>query len=303
MISDAHRGIGNRIWNAVATCVGRNSPTVEPTQGQPLRLRASAGWCSEKGEHRDENQDRCHADCQRGLFAVADGMGGHNGGSEASEITVRALAETECFEAASSNGDDRQGVVQALRRVFQLARQTMLDLVARQPDYDGMGTTLAVAVVRGRSLYYARVGDCRVGLVRDGRMQVLTRDETFVQSLVDNGVLTEAQAQRHPYRHYVLNFLGTSRPRPEPDVRCLELLPGDTVVLMTDGITSAVTGDALARLVSDAGDPQQGAERLVQSALRNDARDNVSCVLLKFLEVSEDGASSDGRPAAKRAVA
>jgi protein phosphatase len=217
---------------------------------------------------RTNNEDSALAGDR--VVAVADGMGGLPAGELASEIVIRILDEllppTDPEEAAN-----------ALRAVVATANQRIRAAIDADPARDGMGTTLTAALLAGEVLVIAQVGDSRCYLLRDNQLTQLTRDDTFVQALVDQGALTREQARHHPQRSLVTRAVqGVDAP---PAVGTITLLPGDRLLLCSDGLSDYVEDQAIAATLALHADRQQCGEQLVKLAHQAGAPDNVTVVV------------------------
>jgi serine/threonine protein phosphatase PrpC len=232
-----------------------------------LVLRTAA--LSDPGCRRETNEDAYYAGPR--LVAVADGIGGLPAGEVASAVAIRALAPL-----ASTEPDGRALV--RLRAAVDTARLRIRDAVADDPALAGMGTTLTALLLNGGDeLALAHVGDSRAYLLRDGRWGQLTRDDTLVQLLVDQGVITPDEARHHPQRSVVTRAL-----LDKPEGLTCEVLParaGDRYLLCSDGLSDYVDDAAIVTTVRDHADLQHCAEQLVKLALRVGAPDNVTVVV------------------------
>ncbi|MFG2061612.1 PP2C family serine/threonine-protein phosphatase [Micromonospora sp. NPDC048871] len=209
------------------------------------------------------------------LVAVADGMGGLPAGEVASEIVIRILDELIPPTAPDSAAD-------ALRAVVSTANQRIHAAIAADPARDGMGTTLTAALLAGNTLVLAQVGDSRCYLLRDGRLTQLTRDDTFVQALVDQGALTRDQARQHPQRSLVTRAVqGADAP---PTLGMLTVAAGDRLLLCSDGLSDYVTDDAIAATLGLHADRHQCGEQLVKLAHQAGAPDNVTVVISDVID-------------------
>jgi PPM family protein phosphatase len=220
------------------------------------------------------------------VFAVADGMGGHLAGEVASETAlepIRALAG-KVF-------DDASQAVTALRDAVVAANDTVSDLAEREPAYHGMGTTLTAALVEGRRLHLAHVGDSRAYLLRDGGFSQLTDDHTLVQHLIDEGQLTREEAARHPQRSIITRAIGVSR-EVEVDSMSLELVAGDQLLLCSDGLTGVVSDQQIAETLQTVEDPDETVHRLIDLANGAGGPDNITVLLLRY----DDPGGNGGRP-------
>jgi serine/threonine protein phosphatase PrpC len=206
------------------------------------------------------------------LYVVADGMGGHNAGEIASQT---ALAEIQHVYYSSPEPDTPA----ALRQALASANQTIRRFAQADSRQLGMGTTAAVAVVRGPDVHVANVGDSRVYLVRNGQAVQITQDHSWVEEQVRAGVLTPEQARVHPQRNVVTRALG-SGPVVEPDLFAGVLQEGDVLVLNSDGLTGHVGAAELGEIAS-AHSPEQAARRLVELANERGGSDNISVIVVR----------------------
>src|SRR5579864_9102852 len=169
------------------------------------------------------------------LAIVADGMGGHEGGQEASRIAVESIQEV----FAETPDSDAQSL---LAIGFQIAHERILEYAAGHPALHGMGTTATAIALRGNQLYYAHVGDSRLYLVRGASISRLTHDHSYVGRLVENGVISAEEAEIHPQRHILTAALGAGTELwPETSQHAIELQPGDVLLLCTDGLWSLLS--------------------------------------------------------------
>jgi serine/threonine protein phosphatase PrpC len=208
------------------------------------------------------------------LFAVADGMGGHQGGEVASKLALELLRR-----AADGGSDLAEVVREANRAVFSKASE--------DPGLTGMGTTLTAVVLQGDRLRLAHVGDSRMYRVRDGSMERITRDHTVVENLVEKGQLTPREAHIHPQRSILTRALGV-----EEDVQVdeaeVDIKPGDRLLLCSDGLTGMVGEEDILRILTGNDDPQAASDALVDAANEAGGQDNITAVVLD-VEVSAEG--------------
>ena len=242
-----------------------------------MRLRSFAG--SDVGRYRSGNEDSYF--CGRTVFAVADGLGGHQGGEVASAAAVEPLAALDGHDF----GDATQAA-EALARAIGAANQAILRRGRADPELWGMGTTVtaAAAAAAGRVLQLAHVGDSRAYLLREGALRQLTTDHTVVAEAVERGLLTRREAAIHPQRGVLTRAVGL-----DPDVRVdlpepLELAPGDQVLLCSDGLTEVVDDDRIAAVLAEHADGDDACGALVAAANRGGGPDNVTVVLLRVAE-------------------
>ncbi|MFB9234719.1 protein phosphatase 2C domain-containing protein [Plantactinospora siamensis] len=231
-----------------------------------LTLRYAAH--SDRGLIRDGNQDSVYAGPR--LLAVADGMGGMAAGDVASNIVIGAMAPLD----EDVPGD---ALVDALRGAVDTANQQLRDTVDANPQLEGMGTTLTAMLFSGSKIGMVHVGDSRAYLFRDGEFSQITKDDTYVQMLVDEGRISLEEASSHPQRSLLTRALDGRDIDPEYSVR--QVLPGDRYVICSDGLSGVVSAETIGDAVREFTDPQQCVERLVQLALRGGGPDNISVVV------------------------
>ncbi|MBX6355652.1 MAG: serine/threonine-protein phosphatase, partial [Micromonosporaceae bacterium] len=231
-----------------------------------LTLRYAAR--SDRGLIRDGNQDSVYAGPR--LLAVADGMGGMAAGDVASNIVIAAMAPLD----EDVPGD---ALVDALRSAVNVANQQLREAVDANPQMEGMGTTLTATLFSGTKLGLVHIGDSRAYLLRDGEFTQITKDDTYVQMLVDEGRISPEEASSHPQRSLLTRALDGRDIDPEYSVR--QVLPGDRYLICSDGLSSVVSADTIAATLREYRDPQECVERLVALALRGGGPDNVTVIV------------------------
>jgi protein phosphatase len=259
-------------------------------QDRPVTLVLRYSARSDRGLVRQNNQDSVYAGPR--LLALADGMGGHAAGEVASKLVIAALVPLDDDEP----GDDLLG---ELAEATAQGNDAITELVGEEPDLDGMGTTLTAVLFAGSRLGMVHVGDSRAYLFRDGVLTQITRDDTFVQSLIDEGRITEDEAASHPQRSLLLRALTGHDVEPSLTVR--EARSGDRYLLCSDGLSGVVSAETIADALTIP-DPQGCADRLIELALKGGGPDNVTCIVADVVDVDygEDqpiygGAAGDGR--------
>ncbi|OQO90739.1 protein phosphatase [Saccharomonospora piscinae] len=244
---------------------------------------------SDRGLVRSNNQDSVYAGPR--LLALADGMGGHAAGEVASKVVIASLAHLDDDEP----GDD---LVTQLRDAVSQGNQAISELVANDPDLDGMGTTLTAVLFSGSRLGLVHVGDSRAYLLRNGQFSQITRDDSFVNELLEQGRITEEEAATHPQRSLLLKAL--TGHEVEPSVTVREARSGDRYLLCSDGLSGMVSNETLAEALRIP-DPQECADRMIELALKGGGTDNVTVIVADVVDVEfgEDapivgGAAGDG---------
>lgn len=233
-----------------------------------------------RGCKRPANEDWLGTfESPNGLVAVVcDGMGGHVGGKEASHTAVAAIQE---FLMRGFIADPRQAIVEAAN----YANSAILKRTAQNPELTGMGSTCVLLIVRDGKVYIGSVGDSRIYLVRNHHIKQLTKDQSYVQMLVDMGEITPEQAEHHPRKNEILNALGLATMKPAtvlPDPINPEA--GDCFVLCSDGLSGMVSDQDIQKIVSRQAEmsQQQRVATLIQKACDNGGLDNVTCQIVEF---------------------
>jgi len=243
------------------------------------------GSATDTGRVRDHNEDEVllaepesERTVARGfLFAVADGMGGHERGEVASQIAIETLFERFYAEDVAAGGD----MVAALQRGFRRANERILEESINGGTGNGsMGTTMVAGAIVGANLTIANVGDSRAYLVRAEQATQITRDHSLVAEQVAGGVMTEEEARASDYRNIITRALG-HRPKVEVDIFEIGLLPEDRIVLVSDGVSGSVESDELAALALG-GAPQEASKALVDRALEQGSTDNVTAAIILY---------------------
>jgi protein phosphatase len=219
------------------------------------------------------------------VMVVADGMGGHAAGEVASRMAISTLVS---LVLAIPNWilrvDEKYSpeIEQRTRTLVQEVGATLVERGERDPTLRGMGTTLTIARSLGRDLMITHVGDSRAYLFRAARLHRLTRDHTYAQLLVDTGQLAHHDVAGSRHRHVLTNALGASCEFVQVDSDRLRLEDGDRLLLCSDGLTDLVDDEAITSLLQEATRASDACERLVQRALDNGGRDNVTAIVAIF---------------------
>jgi protein phosphatase len=248
------------------------------------------------GRIRAGNEDSLYADAtpSRGLFIVADGMGGHAAGEVASAMAVQIIARE-----LDGLADPDAAAVGRMDRALREANRAIFERTARESDKQGMGTTASVLVVAGGSYLIGQVGDSRVYRLRDGALEQLTRDHSYVQEQVDAGLLTPEQAKYHPYSNVITRCVGANA-TVEPDVFAGEVRAGDVFLLASDGLTGMVDDRRLQQLLGSRAAPARVVDALIAEANGRGGLDNITAILVQVVAAGQAGqngaagASGDG---------
>ncbi|WP_061290279.1 Stp1/IreP family PP2C-type Ser/Thr phosphatase [Herbidospora cretacea] len=232
---------------------------------------------SDVGLLREGNEDSAYASGR--LLAVADGMGGHAHGEVASSVAIAALSSLD----RDAYGSDLVGTIEAAVRDANHQLHTM---VARDPSLKGMGTTLTAMLWNGTRFALVHVGDSRAYLLRNGELYQITHDHTLVQSLVDDGRITQEEAANHPQRSILLRALDGSG-EVDPDLQDREAQIGDRYLLCSDGLSTVVSAETLHHTLSTIDDPDDVVRQLIDLANRGGGPDNITCVVADVIETDD----------------
>ncbi|MCC7194556.1 MAG: Stp1/IreP family PP2C-type Ser/Thr phosphatase [Gemmatimonadaceae bacterium] len=249
-------------------------------------MQIAIGARSDVGMVRSGNEDNFFADAdeRRGLFVVADGMGGHAAGEVASEMAVqivsRNLLPIETLLDAAA--DERMATS------IQEANRAIYDRMLAEVDKQGMGTTASVLVVAGDRFLIGQVGDSRVYLLRDGALQQVTKDHSYVQEQVDAGRLTPEQARYHPYSNVITRCVGASE-GVEVDLYRGDVKPGDVFLLASDGLTGMVDDRRLQQILLARSSPGRIVDALIAEANGRGGLDNITAIVVQVGSVSVSG--------------
>jgi len=242
------------------------------------------------GRRRKLNEDNILLDRDIHMYAVCDGMGGHNAGEVASKMAIETL---HAF-IAKSQGEEKDitwpyGLepnlsfeANRLKTAIKLANKRVFKAADNREDYTGMGTTLVAALVNDHTLTVGNAGDSRCYLVRDGKLTQLTRDDSWVSAAWAEGILSHDEIDRHPLRNVITKAVGA---KDTLDIDTVEhgLAPGDIAMLCSDGLHSMLNDEKILRALTPLPPTlEEAADRLIKAANDAGGKDNVSVVLLKY---------------------
>lgn len=250
-----------------------------------LRWRAAAR--TDAGCQRQRNEDNYYVSPDLRVFAVADGMGGAVGGAKASKLAVDAIEKQ--YNESPPPAHDRSAIQKWLLETVNIANQAVWQQAEEDATVRGMGTTIVVGVqTDDNHLEIAHVGDSRAYLLRDGKPVLLTNDHSVVQEMVRAGRLTEEQARINPYKNLITRCLGHEE-RVEIDHTPVEVKVKDWIVLCSDGLPTVLRDEQICDVVQDQDEPDQVCEELVKQTLDGGAPDNVTVVVIQYLDGSDNG--------------
>lgn len=249
-----------------------------------MQIHVGAG--TDVGRIRSGNEDNffAEADERRGVFVVADGMGGHAAGEVASEMAVTIVSRH--LLGLTSVRD--AGATQLVSKSLQEANRAIFDRMLAESDKQGMGTTASVMVLSDHGYLIGQIGDSRVYLYRDGALVQITKDHSYVQEQVDAGLLTPEQARYHPYSNVITRCVGASD-EVEADIYSGDVRVGDVFLLCSDGLTGMVDDRRLAQLLMARSGPGRIVDSLIAEANGRGGLDNITAIVIQVLGVENSG--------------
>ncbi len=241
------------------------------------------------GMVRSGNEDNFHADATmaRGIFIVADGMGGHAAGEVASEMAVQIVTR----ELAPVHDVREASAPERMAESLRVANRAIYERMLTESDKQGMGTTASVLLVTHGHYLIGQVGDSRVYLLRDGLLTQITKDHSYVQEQVDAGFLTPEQARYHPYSNVITRCVGAGD-SVEPDVYSGEMAVGDVYLVASDGLTGMVDDRRLQTMLLARSGPGRIVDALIAEANGRGGLDNITAIVIRvegFDDIDERG--------------
>ena len=267
-------------------------------------FKTHASATSDVGRVRKNNEDAFLCEPELGLFAVADGMGGHAAGEVASAMAIETLRRAldglpdQAFVRDPSL-DNRRAMLQFLSSAIRDTNSAIYSRGMADPNLRGMGCTLDVAVVRGRSLFLAHVGDSRAYGMLGGTLYQLTEDHTFGQTLLSGGAMTAAEVATHPQRNLLMRALGVY-PKVEVDTAYLDIAPGDVFMLCSDGVHGMVDHQVIEKALRNP--VPSTAQLLIDAAMQAGGRDNATAVVVQITACDSHSAIRVGSEEIRRAM-
>ena len=252
-----------------------------------MALAVEVAGKTDVGCVRTNNEDNFGFDSRHGIFVVCDGMGGQAAGEVASKMGVDILLayfrnQAPAAGMQSLNGQNGSSGAQSLANAIQLANKTIFQAGQEHNGRNGMGSTIVAALVRGNSLAIAHVGDSRIYLVRQGTIQRLTQDHSLVMEQVRRGYITLEQAQQSEMQNIILRALG-SEEVVEADIEDLVAIPGDVLLMVSDGLTRYVPDDEILKIVQGPRGLEKACGELVRAARERGGDDNITCLLVRIV--------------------
>jgi len=237
------------------------------------------GQLSITGNYRKNNEDNLYVDDESRFVIVADGMGGQSAGEKASQLAVELVAK-RMNETIDFIDDTPDRIEAAVDEAVKSANSEIMALGRVDPDLHNMGTTIVLLLWVGDAFYVGNVGDSRAYLLRDGKLEQLTKDHSLTQALVEAGTISADEARSHRYKNVLYRYLGSKEGG--EGIKTIEIVPepGDRFFLCTDGVTDGLDDDALKAILESDADPQKAADAVVLGAQKGGSRDNITCIVV-----------------------
>ena len=252
-----------------------------------MRMEIKAYGLTHVGRQRQHNEDSYLVADEAKLFLVADGMGGHAAGEIASRIAVDSISEfilhTKEDDGTWPHAYDEhfKRSTNRLMAAVRLANTRVLEAMRKDARLRGMGTTVVACLADGETMSVAHVGDSRAYMIRNNQLQRITNDHSWVFEQVQAGMLTEAEAEKHPLRNVITRALGGAL-QVTPDASEIEVKEGDLFLLCSDGLTGMVPEEEILKLVTQSnGDLEKACQKLIEEANERGGLDNVTAILVK----------------------
>ena len=242
---------------------------------------------SHVGKVRKNNEDYCMGEIIQtddeciGIFALADGMGGHKKGEVASKIAVESIIDFLKENISKSSGIKMDYLDDVIKQGYNYANQKIFDKVLEDSSCEGMGTTLVVAVIYKDDMIMANVGDSRGYLLHNDEFRRITRDHSVVEELVNANLITEEEARVHPRRNQITRAMGAEEII-IVDIFRKKIEKGDMILLATDGLTGCVEDEDIKNIIKQDKDIKEICEDLINQANDNSGKDNISVILSKI---------------------
>lgn len=238
---------------------------------------------------RTNNEDNFAFDAKAGIFVVCDGIGGAVAGEVASKLAVDCVINY--FKGAVGGkyppfGKQLEGVspgAQALASAIQMANQAVHESASKQPEHRGMGSTIVAVFVNNDQVHIGHVGDSRIYLLRAGGIEQLTIDDSLVEQQVQHGLITREEAEKSALQNIIIKALG-SEETVDPSVDDIIPIPGDILLLTSDGLTKHVKSDQIQKIVTSAPSMEVACTNLIQAAKDGGGEDNITCLLLRVID-------------------
>ena len=235
---------------------------------------------SDIGRERQANEDSFYVSTDSdsiNLFILADGMGGYNGGEVASKLAVESVKEY-VYKNFDFNVLTHDSILSLLKAALIYANKQVYDRSISKKSLRGMGTTLDVCLIIKNKLYMAHIGDSRIYRLRKNYLRLLTKDHSYVEQLIEDGEISEEEAEHHPERNKLTKALGCM-PNIEPDAGYKNFQKEDIILMCSDGLTKMLNEEEIKNIIQE--DIETSAENLVEKANDNGGYDNITVIIVK----------------------
>lgn len=242
----------------------------------PYKIKACG--MSHKGLVRQNNEDVWEEISGSHFYVVADGMGGHQAG----EVAAREAVKTLCRiieEKKHQHGSSMSSIRREVRHAIELANYHVYKMGKNNPDLKGMGTTLCCIYINEHGVIYGNVGDSRIYRFRNGTLEQLTRDDSLLRELLDQGQLAEYQTSDFLYKNIITKAIGAEA-SVEPNVHSTDLQEGDILLMCTDGLTDMLQDEQISVVIANMKTPEEGVNQLINEAISHGGYDNITVVML-----------------------
>lgn len=244
-------------------------------------MNCSVGFKTDKGKLRGGNEDSIFVMPEQNLYIVADGVGGHNSGELASRMAVGYMAQYVSLHAISE-AKTQKDLRDYFKTCFEGANELVFQKSNEETNNSGMATTSVLCYIRDNLAYVVNVGDSRAYLVRDGIVRQVTEDHTYINEMVQSGLITAEEAKDRPDKNMITRAIGGEKSI-QPDFFSFEVCSDDIVILCTDGLYGEITEGKIARTVAKTKSMHGLAKTLVDEANKNGGKDNISVICIKAL--------------------
>lgn len=238
------------------------------------------GFKCHKGIVRENNEDACFVIPSHDVYIVADGVGGNNSGEVASRTAVSEIAEF-VNSAGLEKCQSAEEIFGFFYEALEIANNSIYSMGMENEANRGMATTAVVACVRGDTAYVSNIGDSRAYLFRDGRLNRITTDHTYVNELISKGVITEEEAENHRQKNVITKALGTEV-LADPDFYKVSMTKDDVLMLCSDGLHGEVPHEVIEEVLSRGLSMNETCAVLVDEAMRYGGRDNITVVCIRI---------------------
>lgn len=238
------------------------------------------GFKCNRGVVRKNNEDACFVIPSHDVYIVADGVGGNNSGEIASSTAVETIAEfvkNGTLDKCTSSDE----IFTFFTEAIDTANEEIYSMGLENPKYRGMATTVVMVYIKDGMGYIANIGDSRAYLFRNGGLRRVTRDHTYVNELIEKGIITEDEAENHNQKNVITKALGAEK-YAEPDFYQINFNEGDIIMLCSDGLYGEVSEERLAEMIADADTMNDLSSQLVDEANMAGGRDNITVVCIKI---------------------